>query len=64
MKGRIGDEINALVASCGFKLKKLLKLLKAFLSLLITSLIFVYLIPDNKNQARIFRFSIAGAVFQ
>ena len=64
LKGRVGDEINALMASCGFNLKKLLKSLRAFLSQFITSLIFVYLIPDDKNQARIFRFSIAGAVFQ
>lgn len=64
LKGRIGDEINALTASCGFNLKKLLKSLRAFLSQLITSLIFVYLIPDDKNQAMTFRFSIADAVFQ
>ena len=38
LKGRIGDEINALMSSCGFNLKKLLKALRAFLSQLITDL--------------------------
>jgi len=51
LKGRIGDEINALMASCGFNLKKLLKLLRAFLSQLITSLIFAHLKLNDKNQA-------------
>jgi len=51
LKGRIGDEINALMASCGFNLKKLLKSLRAFLSQIITSLILVYLNQNGKNQA-------------
>ena len=51
LKGRIGDEINALMVSCGFNLKKLLKLLRAFLSQLITSLIFAHLKLNDKNQA-------------
>ena len=51
LKGRIGDEINALMASCGFNLKKLLKSLRAFLSQLTTSLIFAYLKQNDKNQA-------------
>lgn len=51
LKGRMGDEINALMASCGFNLKKLLKSLRAFLSQIITSLILVYLKQNNKNQA-------------
>ena len=35
LKGRIGDEINALMASCGFNLKKLLNHIKAFVYFLL-----------------------------
>lgn len=58
LKGRIGDEINALMASCGFNLKKLLKSVRAFLSQLTESLIFVDSRLNDKNQAGRFGYLI------
>ena len=58
LKGRVGDEINALMASCGFNLKKLLKSLRAFLSQILTSLISAYLKQNNRNQTEQLGYSV------
>jgi len=58
LKGRIGDEINVLMAFCGINLKNLLESFRTFLSQLIPILIFADLGLNDKNQAGQFVYRI------